>query len=115
MTRCTLFLSLNALFLGSTAYESVVLFFFSLFTVHIVTQQLLDIVLFFCYKSEMTRKQLPAIQSQWRVLDCGLRLTYEESQLSVDISLIGCDTNGPLLLTILRLVLAVSRVVKPKS
>ncbi len=24
----------------------------------------------FCYKSEMTRGQLPAIQSQWRALDC---------------------------------------------
>ncbi len=24
----------------------------------------------FCYKSEMTRRQLPAIQSQWRAFDC---------------------------------------------
>ncbi len=36
----------------------------------------------------------------------------KSSQLSAGISLTGCDTNDPLLLTILRLVLAVSSQVK---
>ncbi len=41
------FYVLKRSFLGSTAYKNIVLFFFSLFTVHLVTQQLLGIVVFF--------------------------------------------------------------------
>ncbi len=40
------------------------------FTVYIVTQQLFRHCCVFCFKSEMTRMQLPAMQSQWRALDC---------------------------------------------
>ncbi len=69
MTRWALLLSLNARFLGRQLIKTYFVFFNSWFALHLITQQLLDTALFFVNKSEMTRRQLPAIQTQWRGLD----------------------------------------------
>ncbi len=40
----------------------------------------------FCYKSEMTRRQLPAIQSQWRALDWGVGVAWTRSASIAEIN-----------------------------
>ncbi len=59
---------LKCSFCGSTAYKNVVLFF-SACLLLTLSHNSFNTSFFFCYKSEITRRPLPRIESQWRALD----------------------------------------------
>ncbi len=59
---------LKCSFCGSTAYKNVVLFF-SACLLLTLSHNSFNTSFFFCYKSEITRRPLPTIESQWRALD----------------------------------------------